>query len=52
MPNLCIDLWQKIWEMPTSELGGTRSYRTDFELYDERAHDQNSTVLDIYIGLL
>lgn len=52
MPNVCISLWQKIWQMPSSELGGTRSYRADFELYDERAHDQNNTVLDIYIGLL
>jgi predicted transcriptional regulator YdeE len=52
MPNVCISLWQKIWQMSPDELGGTRGYRTDFELYDERARDQNNTALDIYIGLL
>ncbi|MBP6103817.1 MAG: AraC family transcriptional regulator [Gammaproteobacteria bacterium] len=51
MPDVCINLWQKIWTIPPETLGGTRSYETDFELYDERAKDPKNTVLDIYIGM-
>jgi len=51
MPSVCIDMWQKIWSMDKSELGGERSYMTDFEVYDERSADHQNTVLDIYIGI-
>lgn len=51
MPDVAIKAWQKIWAMSPKELGGTRSYKTDFEVYDERAHDPERTVLDIYIGI-
>lgn len=51
MPAVCIDAWKDIWSMSRSDLGGKRSYLTDFELYDERAQDQQSTILDIYLGL-
>lgn len=51
MPDVCINMWQKIWQMPISDLGGERAYRTDFEIYDERALDPQQTILDIFIGL-
>lgn len=51
MPMVCIDMWQKIWAMDNKQLGGTRGYRADFELYDERASDHNNVTLDIFIGL-
>lgn len=51
MPNVCINLWQKIWKMSPAELGAVRRYHTDFELYDERARDPNKTELDIFIGI-
>jgi predicted transcriptional regulator YdeE len=51
MPQVDIDAWQKIWSMSSDELGGTRSYKTDFEVYDERAHDPQNTVVDVYIGI-
>jgi predicted transcriptional regulator YdeE len=52
MPTVCIELWQKIWTMTDADLGGTRAYVADFEVYDERSHDPQNTVLDIYIGIL
>jgi predicted transcriptional regulator YdeE len=51
MPNVDIEAWQKIWTMSENELGGTRNYKTDFEVYDERARDPQNTVLDLYIGI-
>ncbi len=51
MPMVCIDMWQKIWKMDNSQLGGTRGYRADFELYDERASDHNKVTLDLFIGI-
>lgn len=52
MPAVCIDLWQKIWTMTDADLGGTRAYSADFEVYDERSQDPHNAVLDIYIGVL
>lgn len=51
MPEVCIRIWKKIWQMTPKELGGTRSYLADFEIYDVRAADPNNTVLDVYIGV-
>jgi predicted transcriptional regulator YdeE len=51
IPNVIINLWQKIWAMKPEELGGERSYLADFEIYDKRAHDHQNVVLDIYIGI-
>jgi predicted transcriptional regulator YdeE len=51
MPTVCINAWQKIWQMTPQELGGNRNYQTDFELYDDRARDHSNTTLDVYIGL-
>lgn len=51
MPIVCINAWQKIWQMQDTEIGGKRNYVADFEIYDERAKDPKNTVLDIYIGI-
>ena len=51
MPAACIDMWQNIWKMSASDLGGERAYIADFEVYDERSHDHNNVTLDIYIGI-
>lgn len=51
MPHIVIDSWNKIWQMSPQDLGGVRSYRTDFEIYDKRAMDPQNTILDIYIGI-
>lgn len=51
MPRVVIEMWQNIWQMGESTLGGPRSYVADFEIYDERSEDSQNTVLDIYIGI-
>lgn len=51
MPDVVRKPWQKIWEMTPSELGGIRSYISDFEIYDERSKDHQNIILDIYIGI-
>ena len=45
MPEVLTDAWQKIWNMLPEELGGTRRYHTDFEIYDERAADHQNIVM-------
>jgi predicted transcriptional regulator YdeE len=49
--KVALDMWQTIWKMDVSDLGGKRAYIADFELYDERSFDFQNAVLDIYIGL-
>jgi predicted transcriptional regulator YdeE len=44
-------LWQRIWSMTPSELGGVRSYQSDFELYDFRTANPEQAQVDIYLGL-
>ena len=51
MPTICIEAWQKIWQMTPEELGGRRNFMADFEVYDERAVDPHNTILDVYIGI-
>lgn len=53
MPAVIRNAWFEIWSMDDKAFGDTRSYRTDFELYDERAAtpDHRGIVLDIFIGI-
>lgn len=51
MPDVIVNAWKEIWDMTPDDLGGSRAYRTDFEIYDERAADHQKIVLDIYIGI-
>ena len=51
MPEICINAWYEIWNMTTQDFGGARSYVADFEVYDERSHDPENAVIDIYIGV-
>ena len=51
MPDVLINGWKEIWHSSEENLGGKRSYKTDFEVYDERAADHQNIVLDICIGI-
>ena len=51
MPDVIVKAWKKIWKMTPEEMGGKRNYKTDFEIYDERASDHQNIVLDLYIGV-
>ncbi len=46
------ETWRKIWELEDgAQLGGSRAYKKDFEVYDERARDPNNSQVDICLGL-
>lgn len=51
MPGVVIEAWQHIWQMTPEELGGLRGYKTDFEIYDERAMDHQRVIVDVFIGI-
>jgi len=42
--------WQKLWKL---EDDGKlkRAYKTDFEIYDQRARDPQNAQVDVYVGL-
>jgi predicted transcriptional regulator YdeE len=40
------ETWKRIWAAPLD-----RAYRTDFELYDDRAADPQNTQIDVYVGV-
>ncbi len=51
MPDVIVNAWKEIWNMSSKDLGGNRCYKTDFEIYDERAADHQNIVLDVYVGI-
>lgn len=51
MPIVCIEAWQRIWQMNSEDFNGDRAYKADFEVYDERAFDPQNTILDILVGI-
>ena len=44
MPDVLVKAWNEIWKMTPQELGGKRCYETDFEIYDERAADEQNII--------
>jgi predicted transcriptional regulator YdeE len=40
-----------VWATPKSALGGDRTYKTDFEVYDQRAQNPADSVVDLYIAV-
>ena len=45
------EAWSRIWSMSKSVMGGDRAYQADFEIYDQRAVDQENAQVDIYVGI-
>lgn len=44
--------WRQVWTLDdNSQLGGTRSYKADFEVYDQRSRDPRDSQVDLYIGI-
>lgn len=43
--------WSRINSLPKSSIGGDRLYKTDFEVYDQRAADPENSQVDVYIGI-
>ena len=52
IPEMVINAWKEIWGMTIEDFSGTRAYRADFEIYDQRAIDTTNAVIDIYVGIV
>jgi predicted transcriptional regulator YdeE len=50
-PKVVPELWMKINSLPQTATGGDRVYRSDFEIYDQRAMDPQNLQMDVYIGI-
>ncbi|MDQ6890751.1 MAG: GyrI-like domain-containing protein, partial [Bacteroidota bacterium] len=46
MPDCIADAWKKIWDSVIP-----RSYKSDFEVYDERSKDWSNAEVDIFISV-
>ncbi len=52
IPKIIVEAWQRIWGLEDqAQLGGKRAYKTDFEVYDQRARDPQDSQIDIYVGV-
>ena len=49
--KVVVDVWRRVWETQKSALGGDRTYKTDFELYDQRAQNPADSVVDLYVAV-
>jgi predicted transcriptional regulator YdeE len=49
--NVVVEMWRRVWATPKSALGGDRTYKTDFEVYDQRAQNPADSVVDLYIAV-
>jgi len=45
------ETWQRINNLPKTVPGGDRTYRSDFEVYDERARNLQDAIVDVYVGV-
>jgi predicted transcriptional regulator YdeE len=52
IPKIVVEAWQQIWSLEDKgQLGGKRAYKTDFEVYDQRARNPQDSQIDIYVGV-
>jgi predicted transcriptional regulator YdeE len=49
--KVVVEMWQRVWATPKSALGGERTYKTDFEIYDQRAQNPADSVVDLYVAV-
>jgi predicted transcriptional regulator YdeE len=49
--KVVVEMWQRVWATTKSALGGDRSYKTDFEVYDQRAQNPADAIVDLYVGV-
>lgn len=45
------EIWERIGSMSPGELGGARSFRADYEVYDQRSADPEKAQIEVYVGL-
>jgi predicted transcriptional regulator YdeE len=49
--EVVVATWQRIWAQPKNASGGNRSYKADYEVYDERAIDPQNSQIDVHVGI-
>jgi predicted transcriptional regulator YdeE len=49
--KVVVEMWRRVWETPKNSLGGDRTYKTDFEVYDQRAQNPADAVVDLYVAV-
>ena len=49
--KVVVEMWQKVWATPKTALGGDRTYKADFEVYDQRAKNPADSVVDLYVSV-
>ena len=50
-PQVIPATWMKINSLPQKAVGADRTYRADYEIYDERARDPQNLQVDVYVGI-
>ncbi len=45
------ETWQRIWSVPKASPGGDRAYKTDYEVYDQRASNPEDAQVDVHVGI-
>jgi predicted transcriptional regulator YdeE len=49
--KMVVEMWRRVWETPKNALGGDRTYKADFEVYDQRAQNPGDAVVDLYVAV-
>jgi predicted transcriptional regulator YdeE len=49
--KIVVEIWQRVWATPKSALGGDRTYKSDYEVYDQRAQNPADAVVDLYVAV-
>jgi len=51
VPKVVVDTWQKIWSVPKGSPGADRAYKTDYEVYDQRAANPENAQVEVHVGI-
>ena len=49
--KVVVEMWQRVWATPKSALGGDRAFKSDYEIYDQRAQNPADAVVDLYVAV-
>jgi len=49
--QVVMETWKRIWSVPNGSPGGDRAYKTDYEVYDERAANPENAQVEVHVGI-
>lgn len=49
--EVVVNAWKRIWSLPQTNPAISRSFKADFEIYDERATDPQNAEVEIHVGI-